>query len=154
MKPPVALKHAFVDSAPEVLEEGVIYVSIRHRTAMHKCCCGCGSEVVTPLGPTDWVLIFDGLSVSLDPSIGNWSLPCQSHYWIRNNKAYWAGAWSEEQVAAGRRRDSLVKHRYYEKAADPSPSAPARAPEPAPAPVRPGLLARVSDWLAAWGRGN
>lgn len=115
MKPPVTLRHAFVDSAPEILEDGVLYVSIRYRSVMHKCCCGCGSEVVTPLGPTDWKLIFDGVSVSLDPSVGNWSLPCRSHYWIRGNKVHWARAWTDEQVAAGRARDRLVKERYYDR---------------------------------------
>jgi hypothetical protein len=51
-----------------------------------KCACGCGKEVVTPLSATDWKLIFDGKTVSLDPSIGNWGFPCRSHYWVRNNR--------------------------------------------------------------------
>jgi hypothetical protein len=80
-----ALTHEFVDYMPDVPQEGTLYISIRFATAIHKCCCGCGNEVVTPLSPTDWKLIFDGDTVSLDPSIGNWSFPCQSHYWIRRN---------------------------------------------------------------------
>jgi hypothetical protein len=47
-----------------------------------KCCCGCGHEVVTPFSPTDWKLTFDCVSVSLYPSIGNWSPPCRAHYFI------------------------------------------------------------------------
>jgi len=43
-----------------------------------------------PLGPTDWKLTFDGESVSLYPSVGNWNFPCQSHYWIQENKVRWA----------------------------------------------------------------
>ncbi|WP_417924835.1 DUF6527 family protein [Collimonas pratensis] len=27
----------------------------------------------------DWSLTYDGKTVSLDPSIGNWSLPCRAH---------------------------------------------------------------------------
>jgi hypothetical protein len=31
-----------------------LYVSIEFATAAHSCACGCGREVVTPPGPTDW----------------------------------------------------------------------------------------------------
>ncbi|WP_425414045.1 DUF6527 family protein [Pleomorphomonas oryzae] len=95
---------------------------------MHRCCCGCGSEVVTPLSPTDWKLTFDGVSVSLDPSVGNWSLNCRSHYWIKNNKAVWAGAWSDEKVAAGRVNDKQVKERYFDRSSPAQPSGPIAAP--------------------------
>src|SRR5205807_234586 len=69
-----ALAHEFVEYMPDQLKDGVLYVSIPFATGAHKCCCGCGQEVVTPLSPTDWKLIFDGRSISLDPS--NLSLPC------------------------------------------------------------------------------
>ena len=82
--------HVFVDYLPDQLEPGVVYVSIEHTLAAHLCCCGCGHEVVTPLGPRDWKLIFDGVSVSLSPSIGNWRLPCRSHYWIQQDQVRWA----------------------------------------------------------------
>ncbi|WP_353963011.1 DUF6527 family protein [Streptomyces sp. NBC_00365] len=39
--------------------------------------CGCGRKVVTPLAPQEWKLTLDGVSVSLHPSIGNWSFPLQ-----------------------------------------------------------------------------
>ena len=38
-----------VEFIPEHIEEGVLYISELYRTAVHKCCCGCGQEVVTPL---------------------------------------------------------------------------------------------------------
>jgi hypothetical protein len=41
----------------------------------------------SPLSPTDWKLTFDGVSVSLHPSDGNWSFPCRSHYRIEYNRA-------------------------------------------------------------------
>ena len=84
-------------------------------TAVHKYCCGCGCEVVTPLSPTDWKLTFDGVSVSLSPSIGNWSFPCRSHYWIVNNAVRWAGDWSPEQIAACRAGDRRAKTAYFGK---------------------------------------
>ena len=79
------MQHKFVEFIPDVIEEGVLYISIEYCTAIHKCVCGCGNEVVTPLSPTDWELTFNGKTVSLDPSIGNWSFKCQSHYWIAKN---------------------------------------------------------------------
>ncbi|WP_416072066.1 DUF6527 family protein [Streptomyces sp. ME18-1-4] len=70
---PVRLTHRFVEYIPEDLERGVLYVSLPYTIAVHLCACGCGSTVVTPLGPTDRSLTFDGVAVSLSPSIGNWS---------------------------------------------------------------------------------
>ncbi|MBT2530427.1 hypothetical protein J7E91_35070 [Streptomyces sp. ISL-99] len=96
------LTHEFVRYIPERLSPGVLYISTEYATAMHLCCCGCGSKVVTPLSPADWQLTFDGESISLHPSIGNWSYPCQSHYWIRRNAVRWAAHWKPEQIAAAR----------------------------------------------------
>lgn len=114
MKQVTTLTHEFVEFIPDDLKEGVVYVSIPYATVAHKCCCGCGQEVVTPLSPTDWKLIFDGKTISLHPSIGNWSFACQSHYWIRGNQASWASRWSKEEIAAGRSLDRSVKKRYFD----------------------------------------
>jgi len=84
------VEHRFVETAPEDLDDGVVYVSIPYSTALHLCACGCGTEVVTPISPGAWTLIFDGRSVSFHPSIGNWNFPCQSHYWIRHGRVQWA----------------------------------------------------------------
>src|SRR4051812_48089733 len=92
------ITHEFVDTMPKILADGVIYVSIPYATTIHKCCCGCGNKVVTPLSPTDWTLSFNGESISLDPSIGNWSFPCQSHYWIRSNRVQWAPRWTSKEI--------------------------------------------------------
>ena len=48
------LQHRFVAVIPDELEDRVLYVSIEYTTVMHTCCCGCGSEVATPLSPTGW----------------------------------------------------------------------------------------------------
>lgn len=98
----VALQHHFVDFIPDDLADGHVYVSMEYATVVHRCCCGCGAEVVTPLSPDDWRLSFDGESVSLAPSIGNWSFPCRSHYWIRDGRVVWARTWSEREVAMAR----------------------------------------------------
>jgi len=103
------IRHEFVDVVPEHLEEGVLYISVRYATALHRCLCGCGSEIVTPLSPTDWELSFDGETVSLDPSIGNWSYECQSHYWIRRNCVHWSRRMSERQIARVRAQDRREK---------------------------------------------
>ena len=107
------LEHRFVSSIPRKLEPEVLYISIEYATAAHSCCCGCGEEVVTPLTPTDWQLIYDGDTVSLWPSIGNWSCACRSHYVVERNEVIQALPWSDKQVAQGRFRDNLAKSRYY-----------------------------------------
>jgi hypothetical protein len=102
------LTPVFVDDMPERLEEGRLYVSERHSLAMHLCCCGCREEVVTPLSPAEWSLTVKNGKASLSPSVGNWGLPCRSHYWVRSNRIDWAGAMSDrqiEQVWARDRRD-------------------------------------------------
>ncbi|HEY8684414.1 MAG TPA: DUF6527 family protein [Chloroflexota bacterium] len=108
-----ALEPRFVDYVPDKLTEGVLYVSMTYATAAHLCCCGCGEEVVTTLSPTDWQLAFDGRTVSLKPSIGNWSLRCQSHYWIRRNRVEWSAQMSADQIAAGRATDRIRKEQFY-----------------------------------------
>jgi len=88
------LQHKFVEFIPDVLEDGILYISIEYCTAIHKCVCGCGNEVVTPLSPNDWELTFNGKSVSLYPSIGNWNFDCKSHYWIKNSIVKHIRKWS------------------------------------------------------------
>jgi hypothetical protein len=102
-----------IEYVPNNLKDRTIYVSIAFATVVHKCCCGCGNEVVTPLSPTDWELIFDGRSISLYPSIGNWNLPCQSHYWIKQNRIQWARRWSQKEIRAGRAYASIARERYF-----------------------------------------
>ena len=113
MKPEIMLSFEFVEFIPDELKEHTLYISVTYCTAVHKCFCGCGREVVTPLSPTAWQLIFDGKTVSLYPSIGSWSLPCQSHYFITKNKVMWARKWTKKQIASGREQESWAKQEYY-----------------------------------------
>lgn len=131
------LTYKFVEYIPSNLKDKTVYVSTTFATVVHRCCCGCGNEVVTPLSPTDWKLIFDGESISLDPSIGNWSFDCKSHYWIRHNKVIWATQWSREKIDTGRVHDRAAKERYFASADVPTNSSDKE---------KQGLWVRLKNW--------
>ncbi len=105
---------AFVDEIPRELEPGKLYVCCRYRAVKHLCACGCGVAINTPLHPTAWTLICNGVSVSLWPSIGNWSESCQSHYWIRNCRIQWAPKWSPRRIKKERAPRQLELERYFD----------------------------------------
>lgn len=109
------IQHKFVEFIPEILEEETLYISIEYCTAVHKCLCGCGNEVVTPLSPTDWELIFDGKTVSLSPSIGNWSFDCKSHYFITRNKIQIAKRWKDWEIEETRKNNVKKKYNPFKK---------------------------------------
>ena len=92
----------FVDTIPRQLEEGRLYIALRYRTVTHLCTCGCGGEINTPLHPTGWAITYDGVCVSLWPSVGNWSERCGSHYLIERNKVRWSRSWSRREILEGR----------------------------------------------------
>ena len=108
------LEHRFVQHIPRTLEPGVLYISIEFATAAHLCCCGCGEEVVTPFTPTDWRMTFDGETISLSPSIGNWNNACRSRYVIDRSQVVESMPWSDKYVARGRLRDKTAKATFYE----------------------------------------
>lgn len=115
---------------PKGLEPGILYVSEEFDVAGHLCACGCGSKVMTPLGPTEWSFTDTPKGPSLSPSIGNWQLPCRSHYWIDGGKIEWSTAWSPEQVERGRLAEDERRRAYYDS----------RKPKQ-------GFAARVRAWL-------
>lgn len=123
-----AIEARFVDFIPAAPAPGVLYVSRKYSTATHLCCCGCGNKVVTPLKPGGWRLATTADTVSLHPSIGNWSFPCMSHYWIRENRVVWAGAFSKEEIDEVRRSDRIAREKHFD------------AP-------RPSLWQRFAAWL-------
>ncbi|WP_310440450.1 DUF6527 family protein [Sulfuricurvum sp.] len=112
------MQHEFVTLMPKKLEEGVLYISIEYKTATHLCACGCRSKVVTSITPTGWTLSYNGDSVSLNPSIGSWSLSCQSHYWIKNGQVIWAESWTKEQIDAVKHKDMVDKAKYFNNKID------------------------------------
>lgn len=79
----------------ENMEQFVLYVSKKYGLSIHLCLCGeCGEQTVLPFSK-----IIDGKDIgwtheednqgryTMRPSIGNYQLPCKSHYIITNNKA-------------------------------------------------------------------
>lgn len=120
------------------LEQRTVYVSMPYSTTVHLCACGCGSEVVNILSPTDWQLSFDGEAVSLHPSINNSSLACASHYWIDHDQIFWSTPVAPGRVAELRTADQRAKRQFYTPA---KPEAAASTPEP-----RRNLLSRLTFW--------
>jgi hypothetical protein len=138
------LEPRFVEAIPEELEPGILYVSIRFRTAQHLCACGCGSRIVTPIKPAKYSLTYDGETVSLWPSVGNWQKPCKSHYVVRGSRVVWYPEWTDREIARGRARDEAELRDYYKSRSDPEmPSEPER--DAAPDTLR----ARIVAWIRA-----
>ncbi|WP_010217743.1 DUF6527 family protein [Pseudomonas syringae group genomosp. 3] len=139
-----SLTPQFVESFPSKLQPGELYLAMDFATAAHLCACGCGNKVITPFSPTDWQMSFDGETVSLKPSIGNWSFKCRSHYWVRSGRIEWAGDMSQEAINAGRKRDAAMKAR----AQDAKPSGEMHQPPPArPETPVPSLIGTLRRWF-------
>jgi len=88
----VEIEPVFIDGFMpdfETMEECKIYISEEYGTVIHKCLCGCGEKTVLPIDPVHgWNLIKENNGkVSFTPSVGNYQLPCKSHYIITNNVA-------------------------------------------------------------------
>lgn len=103
-----------VQYMPKDLEAEILYVSEEFGTAAHLCPCGCKSKIRTPLGPTDWALMVTENGPTIHPSIGNWQLPCQSHYLIIDGQVVWSLQWSPEQILVGRKAEEKRSLIYYE----------------------------------------
>lgn len=150
------LEHRFVRNVPRELDPGVLYISMDYATAVHACCCGCGDRVVTPFTPTDWRMTFDGESISLHPSVGNWNQKCRSHYVIQRNRVLEAGAWSASQVEAERRRDKRAKAAHYSQLSDaqsrvasPAMGGSSSPPTETKAQPSPSIWSRFKVWLTS-----
>ncbi|WP_420540874.1 DUF6527 family protein [Mycolicibacterium septicum] len=108
----------FTQSIPASPEPGDLYVSMQYETAVHLCACGCGNKVVTPLGPRDWSITFDG-TVTLRPSIGNGQQACRSHYYVRNNRIDWLPPISQAATQSATVRDRAAHARTMPPAPKP-----------------------------------
>ena len=117
MRRPFKIRHEFVEFIPKDREDGVLYVSIPYATAVHNCFCGCGLKVVTPISPVGWMFAYDGETVSLSPSVGNWSFPCRSHYFIRHDTVVWARNMSQDEIEWGRARDRMARAEHFDEKA-------------------------------------
>lgn len=135
-----------LDEFPRVLEEGILYISEECELAAHKCCCGCGEDVITPLHPARWRLDRYGGRVSLHPSIGNWKFACRSHYWIRNNRVIASFGMDDEEIAEIIELDQMDREEYF---AQLQPAPPPNVPR-ASAPKPQHWLARLFKRLRSW----
>ena len=140
------LTYRVVELMPPTIEDGVLYISLEYMTAVHRCRCGCGERVVTPIGPTDWSVTFHGDTVSLHPSIGNWGLACASHYVVRRGRVEWKPRWSQERIDAGRQADHLAKQRHFDGAT----SGQGTSARDAAATRDPEARSRWTRWFRGW----
>ncbi len=84
----VEYEPVYVVFMPDVLKEGKVYISEQYQVSVHNCLCGCGEKTVLPLTKGHWVLIKENNGkVSFTPSVGNFQIPCKSHYIMTNNVA-------------------------------------------------------------------
>lgn len=107
------LETRFVEYIPDKIDESVLYVSYEFNTAIHLCACGCKNKVVTPISPVQWSYTYNGESISLSPSIGNWNFECQSHYWIKNSEIIWSEKWSQKTIKNAQSEEQLEINNFY-----------------------------------------
>lgn len=108
-----AIRPEYTDRIPKTLDDGVLYISEKFSTAAHSCCCGCGVKIVTPLKPGRWSIRYENGLVTLDPSVGNWSSFCQSHYVIEKSRVLWVRGYSEAEIRANRAHDQQASERAH-----------------------------------------
>lgn len=99
-----ALSPVFTRFIPADPEPGNLYVSMEYRAAVHLCACGCGAKTVTPIGPNDWTLKFDG-TVTLRPSVGSGQHVCMSHYYVIDDRIEWLPPLSDRATRTALARD-------------------------------------------------
>lgn len=113
MKEDRTLSYQFVEFIPEELVESTLYISIKYKTMAHLCLCGCKSKIVTPLSPTGWNFAYDGRTITVRPSVGNWQLACRSHYIISRSQVIWCDNWSDDEIEYVYDHDQQEKSDYY-----------------------------------------
>ena len=85
----VAIDPVFVETIPNNLEYGKVYISETYNTSTHLCLCGCPNKVIMPLGGGNWweLVKEPNGTVSFIGSVGNYRFECKSHYIITKNVA-------------------------------------------------------------------
>lgn len=90
----VEITFEYVEFIPDERKENVIYISEKYGTTVHNCLCGCGEKTIMPIDNIinghdyGWKLIKESNGkISFTPSVGNYQIPCKSHYIITNNIA-------------------------------------------------------------------
>lgn len=101
-----------VRRVPDILQGGILYVCFECNVVVHLCACGCSEKVVLQIAPDFWCVQYDGETVSLFPSIGNYQYPCRSHYWIEQNRVKWVRDLpdrEEKQIKRKKKKSGFVK---------------------------------------------
>ena len=80
------IEPVYVETIPDKMEQGKIYISKKYQTSIHLCLCGCGEQTVLPLDSSMWILDDSNGKVTLMPSILQRG-GCKSHYIITNGRA-------------------------------------------------------------------
>ncbi len=142
------LRPVFVDHLPESLEEGVLYISEEFAIAGHKCCCGCGEEVITPLNNAQWHIQKKGGKVNLYPSIGNWKFACKSHYWIRKNRVIGSFKMNEREIGEIKIRDRVDKDEFIRRHNEYVSQDPCLRANTNQANFVSSLVSRIKKWLS------
>jgi hypothetical protein len=148
-----SIRPEFVEFIPRQLEDGMLYISRRYKTASHLCACGCRQRVVTPFSPADWQLYEEGETISLHPSIGNWKYACQSHYLIRKNQIVWASQMSKQQIARVQARD-IADTKNYIAATNAKKVAAAQGEGKMQDPAPHWSLGRIFRFMLRWWNGQ
>lgn len=100
----------FVEEIPNIIDEEILYVSLRYNSVIHRCACGCREIISTPLDREyGWTMKYDGEHISLYPSIGNGAYECHSHYFIRDNHIIWLGETTVVKQRVGQNRNQYLK---------------------------------------------
>ena len=144
------LRPVFVDHLPEHLDEGVLYISEEFAIAGHKCCCGCGEEVITPLNHAQWKIRKGKGAISLHPSIGNLKYACKSHYWIRKNQVIDASPMDEETIELVKQCDRKAKDRYIKECNKPRISSSEKMKADR---TSTSMVDEIIKWLRNWWNG-
>ena len=87
------------------LVPGIVYISMKYNTVVHRCPCGCGGLSEFTLDPIRFRIEYDGRSVTFSPSIGNSNLKCRSHYWIRENQIRWCSPMKDWETKKAQSRE-------------------------------------------------
>lgn len=133
----------------------MLYISEEYETAGHKCCCGCGEKVMTPLNPAKWQLSKSpNGAVSLYPSIGNWKFVCQSHYWIRENRVITAGMMSKQKIEAVKARDKRDSQRYIDRTNQTMRNQSEGTKPSTRSQGKSGLMSIIANTLRGWWKGS
>ena len=140
-----SLKPSFVPDIPETLEPGVLYLALEYDAMAHLCACGCGNEVATPISPTDWRIAWNGVGITVHPSVGNGSLACRSHYVIDANRIRWCAPMSDRDISWERAQTASAKGLLpYPPAPETKAYQPTEGPQ---APNKTPWFIRLSKWV-------